>query len=582
MSLLSSVITLLLLTLVAPPGVTRAEDGAAEAVRRAMASTDVAEGLTMLNEAIERFPKDARLRAARAQVRLIQKHADLDGSLADADEAIRLDAGVAAGWMARGMNRTWREQWEAAAADFDRALGLGFDPLAARYRGHCRAKLGRPAEAVQDYDRALEADPDRAETLQLRAEAYVALRQFDKALADATRVVRLTPDDAARRELRGTIFLHLGRPRQAVAEFTLAIERAPREAGYWQGRAVAYHRSGQRDYALRDARRAVDLAPENGWNWLVRGQIQDDLGRPAEAHADLGEALRRLPGQASIWDARAGVAGRLGDWAGATADSRRAAELDPRNAEYWNGYAVNQIRRGDAAGAIEAATRAVDLAPGRGLFRANRAAARAETGDVAGAISDYEAALRAPDAGAVDFARAAVLAAHNGKAVRARAIARQAADRFRDAADVPTCLALADALTAAEANADDCRPLIEALGKCRPAPGDAAGVELAVGQLLLRCGDWAAARPRLERAVKAGNPAEQCRAKLLLATALARTGDAPAARATLADARQRLAALPTPAPAEASRTPAGVRLAWPDRLARELLLREAEAAAGGR
>jgi hypothetical protein len=121
--------------------------------------------------------------------------------------------------------------------------------------------------------------------------------------------------------------------------------------------------------------------------------------------------------------------------------------------------------------------------------------------------------------------------------------------------------------------------LLDRLAKLKPDQNAVAGVELAAGQLLVCCGDWAAAYPRLEHALKADDPEVQCRARLWLVIARARGGDADAARTALAEARKKLVALRTPALAETARTPEGVQLTWPNRLWRELLLREAEVAA---
>jgi tetratricopeptide (TPR) repeat protein len=561
----------------ADPKPDRESDGPAEYVRRAMTATEGARGIAILTEGIRLFPRDARLWAARSQVRLLEK--DSAGSLKDAEEAIRLNPAVSDGWTARGMNRMGQQRWEDAAADFDLALGIHSDPLAWVGRGRCRLELGRPAAAVKDFDRALETNPSYLHALELRADAYRALGQYDRALADATRAVRLTPDNPERRQRRATIYGSLGQPRKAVAEISMALELAPRETALWLDRAQAYRYAGQLEYALRDANRAVQLAPDTGWGglWAERAAIHVELGHGREALADYGEGLRRSPDRADIWAGRAGVSASLGDWVGAVADMGKATGLAPKAAEYWHRSGLYQMRSGDLPGAIRATAHAIDLSPSSGRYRADLAALQAEQGDLAAARASLDTAIKAADVSPIDFARAALLALDAGKPARARAVAREAARRFRESATVEPLLDLAEALATTRSAPDDCRQVLKQLSQLEPPREVADRAELAAASLLVRCGKWSRAQIRLERMLKSDQLELRCQAQLWLAIALAKDGQAEQARAALGEARKKVAAIkPTPA-AEAARTPKGARLIWPARLWREALLREAEA-----
>jgi Flp pilus assembly protein TadD len=63
------------------------------------------------------------------------------------------------------------------------------DAQALSFRGYAHAMLGRQAEAVADYTRALALKPDDPILYHARGESSLALGRLDEAVADATRAV---------------------------------------------------------------------------------------------------------------------------------------------------------------------------------------------------------------------------------------------------------------------------------------------------------------------------------------------------------------------------------------------------------
>ncbi|MGD8259142.1 MAG: tetratricopeptide repeat protein [Desulfobacterales bacterium] len=84
---------------------------------------------------------------------------------------------------------------EKALEDFNRAIQL--DPQ--KYDGYLgRANtlntLGRYEDALQDYDRALEIDPNLANAYINRGSAYSHLGQYEKAISDYEKGLELDPE----------------------------------------------------------------------------------------------------------------------------------------------------------------------------------------------------------------------------------------------------------------------------------------------------------------------------------------------------------------------------------------------------
>jgi lipoprotein NlpI len=86
---------------------------------------------------------------------------DLDKAARLADEGIKETPERPAVWMARGMIRSARKEWDLAEADFARVVELEPKHLGAwQQRGVARFMQGKAKEAVADFDRFLELRPE--------------------------------------------------------------------------------------------------------------------------------------------------------------------------------------------------------------------------------------------------------------------------------------------------------------------------------------------------------------------------------------------------------------------------------------
>ncbi len=56
--------------------------------------------------------------------------------------------------------------------------------------------MGRYGEALADFNRAIELDPDSTWLMVRRGQTYQAMDRYEEALADFNRAIELDPDDA--------------------------------------------------------------------------------------------------------------------------------------------------------------------------------------------------------------------------------------------------------------------------------------------------------------------------------------------------------------------------------------------------
>lgn len=162
-------------------------------------------------------------------------------------------------------------------------------------RGIEALRGGRAEEALAWFDRALEAEPDRAEVWAHRASSLNALGRWPEAAASADR----------------------------------ALAKEPRRPGAWLDRGLALGRLERYLEALQCLEQAVALDPGLDPAWCLMGRAFSALGQEAEAVASYTRALEANPGLASAWCEQAGGLYRLNRFEESIACSDRALALEP-------------------------------------------------------------------------------------------------------------------------------------------------------------------------------------------------------------------------------------------------------------
>jgi tetratricopeptide (TPR) repeat protein len=148
---------------------------------------------------------------------------------------------------------------------------------------------------LQDFNRALELESNKADYFRLRGQHYYAHDQFEDALADADSALALESDHAATHELRGLILLGLERFDDALESFNGAGELAPEATLPYQHRAELYRLQGNLDKAVEQLSESLELSPGNSATLLLRANLYFQLGKPDLAIADVEEVIRRQP-----------------------------------------------------------------------------------------------------------------------------------------------------------------------------------------------------------------------------------------------------------------------------------------------
>ncbi len=302
-----------------------------------------------------------------------------------------------------------RELGEALDDEGGLARGLdllltrpGLDP---RGRAAAHALRGREwrhereyGRALEEYDRAIELDPDAALAHYGRGLTLQLMDDFPPALTALDRADALSPDTGWIISERAETYRLAGRYEEALADFDRALVLDPTDAGSLTGRAVCRHVLGRYDEALADFNRSFAI-DDDLWTLIRRARLRFSRGESEQAYADFDLAVARAPDVAWVASERGDNYRLAGRYEDAVTELGRAISLDPDHASALasRGAALGELGRGE-----EAQTdldRAIALRPGYAWALVMRSRAKYLNGDEPGMFADLEAAVAAaPDA----------------------------------------------------------------------------------------------------------------------------------------------------------------------------------------
>jgi tetratricopeptide (TPR) repeat protein len=226
--------------------------------------------------------------------------------------------------------------------------------------GLCLQKSGRLAEAMEQYDEALQIKPDYAE---------------------------------AHNNL-GSDLLHAGRLAEAENQFKQALQINPDLAAAYNNLGYALQQSGRIAEAIECYEEALQINPNyiEAHNDLGNALLQ--TGRAAEAIEQYQEALQLNPDLAEAYYDLGNALEQSGRMAEAIQQYQEALQLNPdfTEAHYNLGNALEQSGR--MAEAIQQYQEVLRLKPDDAEAYANMGAALQQTGRISEAITQYEQALR--------------------------------------------------------------------------------------------------------------------------------------------------------------------------------------------
>jgi tetratricopeptide (TPR) repeat protein len=239
-------------------------------------------------------------------------------------------------------------------------------------RGTIWLDLKRPTEAIADFEKALQFDPDHVEARVNLASQLVTQGKLEPAIQHLTAAIHLNPEHAVAHYDLATALARSGRQAKAIAHYQRSIELAPTNAPARCNLGMALLQQEQTDAALAQFQDALKINPSLAQAHYGAAAVLARRGLAGEAITHLRQALEPNPDFPAALNELAGIlathpetAIRSGPEAVRTAE--RACKLTGnKNPAYLDTLAAAYAENGNFSNAIAVASQACELAHASG------------------------------------------------------------------------------------------------------------------------------------------------------------------------------------------------------------------------
>jgi tetratricopeptide (TPR) repeat protein len=153
-------------------------------------------------------------------------------------------------------------------------------------------KQGDFTTALEQYQTAVEKNPQDAESLSNLGQVLVRVGRIDEALPYFDRAIALIPQRWAYHFNRARALALLDRWDDAIASYTEAQRLFPDDYATTFNLGLALHSKGDENGAVREYKKAIALEPNDPSFYMALGISLERLQQPREAAAAYAEYLR--------------------------------------------------------------------------------------------------------------------------------------------------------------------------------------------------------------------------------------------------------------------------------------------------
>jgi Flp pilus assembly protein TadD len=252
---------------------------------------------------------------------------------------------------------------------------------------------GRFDEAIENYYKAIQIDPNSADTLNNLGFALAAKGRFDEAIENYRKAIQIKPNSAITLDNLGMALVDKGRFDEAIENFHKAIQIDPNPADALNNLGFALAATGRFDEAIENYRKAIQINPNSADKLNNLGFALATKGRFDEAIENYYKAIQINPNSAITLDNLGMALANKGQLDEAIENYRKAIQIKPNYAEahYNLGVALGMLGRLDeAAGQYR---KAIKIKPDYANAHGNLANVLAAQGKLEEAITEYRQTL---------------------------------------------------------------------------------------------------------------------------------------------------------------------------------------------
>ncbi len=272
---------------------------------------------------------------------------------------------------------------------------MAYSQTAADYYKTATQYLGQGnyKNAVYNYNKCIELNPNIAEAYDYRGRAKAGLNQHNDAVKDFKKALALKPFADGYNNL-GLSYQALRKFNDAIAAYGKAIELDANMYQPYYNRGVTYLTTKSYHVALKDFDKTIALAPRYAAAYFNRGITQQGLLQYDKAIANFDKTIALKPGFADAYSKRGLIHLIKGENTLAVADFSKVVALEPNHFYGWynRGSAYHQMEKHQQA--LNDYNKAIALNPNYALIYHDRGFLKLSIGfDDEGALSDLQKAL---------------------------------------------------------------------------------------------------------------------------------------------------------------------------------------------
>ena len=169
-------------------------------------------------------------------------------------------------------------------------------------RGNIYGKQGNLTQAISDYTKAIEVNPNYTEAYYNRGNTYEKQGNLTQAISDYTKAIEINPKYAAAYCNRGNAYQTQGNLKEAISDYTKALEINPNFAGVYINRGDVYQTQGNLPLAIADYNKALEISPNDSTSLYNRGLAYYGAEQYGKALTDYTTAISQNPNKEAYED----------------------------------------------------------------------------------------------------------------------------------------------------------------------------------------------------------------------------------------------------------------------------------------
>jgi len=204
---------------------------------------------------------------------------------------------------------------------------------------------GEYEDALDAFNKAIEANPGHIEAFNRRGDVYVELGDYELALADYSQAIQLDPTYTLAYYNRGTLYLAHHEAEKALADYSQGIELDPKDADFYYNRALAYIELKRFDEAIADLNQSIELGQPDADMYFQHGIACFSKLDLQGALADFTRALELGKRDETIYRYRSAVYNALDDRVNALSDLEQMLVLQGPGKEALRAQVAARLER---------------------------------------------------------------------------------------------------------------------------------------------------------------------------------------------------------------------------------------------